>query len=150
MRSANASLMRKMIWAGVSVALSVLAFACSNNSAQGGGDDTCGNCQGDDDVLVDSGTDATLDSGDASCVYPDDAGNDPACPATYNAALNGTACPRVGLSCGYPGAGDIDPNGCSETAALVCNAPDAGVGTFDAAIFDDAGDSGIGYWTAAQ
>ncbi len=133
----------------MSVALSVLAFACSSSSNN---DTTCGLCENsDDDIAIDSGKDATAnDGGDASCDYVTDAGNDPLCPSTYSFSFNGTACPRVGLTCGYPGAGDQGTNGCFATAGLICNAADAEVGSFDAAIFDDAGDSGIGYWTAVQ
>jgi hypothetical protein len=132
----------------MSLALSLLAFACSSSSTN---DTTCGVCENSDDDIAMVEKDATTnDSGDASCVYPDDAGNDPLCPSTYSFSFNGTACPKVGLTCGYPGAGDQGANGCFETAGLICNAADAGVGSFDAAIFDDAGDSGIGYWTAVQ
>jgi hypothetical protein len=47
--------------------------------------------------------------------------------------------------------GDIGAGGCASAATLICEFPDSGLGGGpDAAIFDDAGDASVGYWTFAQ
>jgi len=126
-----------------------LGAACTSFTS----DDSCSiPCTGADaggdatvtDGAVDSGADGNVD-----CQYPDDAGNAAECPATYSSSYQDTLCPQIGLSCAYPGKGDGTANGCYSTAVLLCNAPDAGFGGHDAAIFDGA-DAGSGFWTAAQ
>jgi hypothetical protein len=65
--------------------------------------------------------------GKAACQF--DALPNPAeCPAIYTAMT--TACPKAGLHCAYPGAGDVVSNGCGSTAVLDCVARDAGSPTW--------------------
>jgi hypothetical protein len=144
--------MRKPFLLAVLSAAVALGAACSSSSSGVTGDDTCGNCVGDDTAPPqDGGTDATLDGGDASCPVQSFPVNAAACPASYSATYAGQLCSPAGLQCNYPGAGDIGANGCPAPGALFCEFPDSGIGEIpDAAIFADAGDASVGYWTFAQ
>lgn len=145
------AVMRTFIWAGLLVAVSSMAFACSSSSNTEQGDDACGNCQSDDttNVTRDSGTDATLLSD--ACPVQSFPANAAACPATYSISYQAEACSPAGLQCWYPGQGDFGDNGCPEAAMLQCEFPDSGIGELpDAAIFDDAGDASVGYWVISQ
>jgi hypothetical protein len=62
-----------------------------------------------------------------------DAGNSSDCPAHYDNQLNAKSCPRTGLVCQYPGAGDQGSDGCNATAQLSCVAVDGGAATWRAA-----------------
>lgn len=149
------AVMRKTIWAGIVVGLSALGIACSSSSSSGD-NDACGfandYCEGQLDSGNDGAPDARADAGDAStCPVQSYPVNAAACPAHYDYTLGGQACAPAGLDCYYPGAGDIGANGCPATAELLCEFPDSGVGEIpDAAIFADAGDASVGYWTFAQ
>jgi hypothetical protein len=46
--------------------------------------------------------------------------NPDGCPASYSYSYGGKDCPQVGLECWYPGAGDVESNGCFATALLAC------------------------------
>ena len=70
---------------------------------------------------------------------PDDAGNDPGCPARYGSTCT-QPCSMPNLACAYPNVGDgPDSRGCLATAMMWCLPP----------IFnDDAG--GATTWVCAQ
>lgn len=93
----------------LSTSLAWLVLACSSTGSSNAGDDRVPNCT-------------------------TDAGNAPECPETYDYRLSG-ACPRVGLSCTYPGYGDSISNGCRESAAAICV---------------KGADGGSGRWVTAQ
>jgi hypothetical protein len=57
--------------------------------------------------------------GPPSCSYPPTT-NPPGCPASYSHAYQGQPCATLNLDCAYPGAGDLDANGCAATAGLWC------------------------------
>lgn len=70
----------------------------------------------------DSDSDSESDGASTpSCTYPD-SGNPSECPAKYDVAQRGATCPREGLVCSYPGAGDGRGDGCWGTAQLSCRA----------------------------
>ncbi|MBK6695753.1 MAG: hypothetical protein IPG50_26610 [Myxococcales bacterium] len=81
--------------------------------------------------------------GPVACNYPV-VHNDVRCPATYSFTWVSKACPQVGLTCAYPGAGDGAP--CAATAMMWC-VGDAGVAGIGA---DAAVDAGPGTWLIAQ
>jgi len=98
--------------------------------------------------------------GDAGVGCDYDAGNDPRCPAAYSPLGCYSACAPVGLSCLYPGAGDIPlGNGCQSAASLSCvsNAREAGscapcwdAGQWTCPTFDAGADVEVGHWLSLQ
>jgi hypothetical protein len=149
MRRAINGIMRKLFLLAVMSAAAALGAACSSSSSNGAtaSDDT----SSDDDiahVTLDGGTDATLPDACSVQSYPANAAS---CPTTYSISYAGQLCSPAGLQCWYPGKGDFGANGCASAATLLCEFPDSGLGDVpDAAIFDDAGDASVGYWTFAQ
>jgi len=89
-----------------------LCAACETSSTNG---TTCMSAEGD------GGTTTTSPDGGGCSVEVLD--NDARCPSTYDTTLEGDACPSVGLSCSYPGEGDVGANGCSGPGGLTCHAP---------------------------
>jgi hypothetical protein len=75
------------------------------------------------------------------CPPPPPVVNDPRCPASYSMSYFMTACSPIGLTCGYPGAGDPSSNGCPSTAMMWCRG-DGGA--------DDPDGGGTGVWVVAQ
>lgn len=114
-------------------AFAALVVACgsSESTSSDAGD------AGDAAMTGDSANDTPV------CNYPP-TNNDPRCPASYSYSYGGQACPQVGLTCAYPGAGDGMSNGCFATAMLFCHG-DGGVTDLDG-----GGDAGSGTWTGAQ
>ena len=87
--------MRKLFLFGAMIAAVALGVACSSSSTPdtfcNGGCGCTNSCGSDDDIAApqDGGSDATLD-GSPDCGTPEDAGNDPRCPATYSTTFGGT------------------------------------------------------------
>lgn len=98
--------------------------------------------------------------GDAGVGCDYDAGNDPRCPPAYSQLGCYSACAPVGLSCLYPGAGDVPmSNGCQSAASLTCvsNAREAGActpcwdaGQWTCPTFDAGAGVAVGHWLALQ
>src|SRR5262249_49694304 len=85
------------------------------------------------------------DASDGSqCSYPP-VNNDPLCPRSFSHTYQGQVCPRVGITCSYPGAGDGEGKGCFVTAMRWCYG-DGGIGDLG----DGGTDAGSGFWTTAQ
>ena len=88
----------------------------------------CSSADIDPRQAADAGSDtAMLSDGAAEGAAPgcdySPAENDPLCPATRSEqfASCGKACPQVGVTCVYPGYGDVTmANGCTASAGMIC------------------------------